>query len=147
MRKSVLIIIMIFLVFMIGFDLSHRTWKSMSKINGNFQCFPDTRIYLAALSVGGTSILDSTLAGPTGNFEFNIRNLKKDIFFLQVSRNNFIPVILKPGDYLSVSSKELSLRKDYKLSGSDESEEIRNFEQMLRRSEIEIDSTNDLVFR
>jgi peroxiredoxin len=146
MKKSILIIFLIFLVFIAGFEISQRTWIESASIRGAFKSHPDTWIYLNAFSTMGVLISDSARSDKYGNFEFKILKPVEDLYMIQVSRNNSIPVLLRKGDDLSISSAGIFLKKKYRVSGSAASDEIRKFEEYIIDEEASIDSLNDHVF-
>ena len=102
--------------------------SSKVKISGRFVCSEAKMVYLEQSTVLEQQLIDSVALGEDGNFVLLLENSDQTnpTLYHLVYDNNRIPLLLKGGDNVTVSSAGNALR-NYTVEGSEESELLHKF--------------------
>lgn len=93
--------------------------------------------------------LDSVKVRNNGRFKFTIPVSQPDFFQVGWSPNEFITLVLHPGDKVSLGFSGDLLHRDYTVTGSDDSEKVRLLESKLYETRRKLDTlriAHDAVF-
>jgi peroxiredoxin len=110
------------------------------KIEGRVEGGQDMSLSLERLDVNRTTVIDSANAGPGGVFSFRVKLEGPELFILKNSSGEILNLLLYPGDRVMVSTSAASFGKEYRVEGSEESENIRILVEQLNRTRKVLDS-------
>jgi len=135
MKRSIPIMIVLIMT-IAGFACTgNRTEISGHVIGGE-----GLTLTLERLDVNQTSLVDSLKLGKDGSFAIKIELEEPELFILKSDKGEIINLLLMPGDMVSVESSYESFGNGYTLSGSLESEGIRNLVEQLQLTRKDLDS-------
>lgn len=99
-------------------------------------------IYLDTLSQAGTKMIASSPIDKEGNFSLSVNLSRTDILKLRLEENNYLMLILTPGEQVRVVSPTSKLGVDAFISGSSQTEFLYRAINSLRLFEMRRDSLN-----
>ena len=132
MKKAVLFAPLIFLFACSG--------KNTVQIHGNFSKAENKVVYLDEMSINASVNLDSTEVKQGGRFHFKLKAEEPGFFQLKITPNNFITLLLEPGEKVYVQSDRDFLPDGYLVEGSEGSELIRLLDDHLLKTQKTLDS-------
>ena len=91
-------------------------------------------IYLEELKPDELKRVDSVLLSPEGNFAFKREVSNTTFYLLKISENNFLTMLLEPGDNLKMNTYFDSLSYPSSISGSKDTELMVEYNFTLRRA-------------
>ena len=101
--------------------------SSKVRISGKFLGLNSQTVYLEQMSVSGQTIVDSVALASDGSYEFLVGNVPSTPTLYNIVYNNErIPLLVSGGEKVTVGSLG-SVLKNYTVSGSVESELLREF--------------------
>lgn len=101
--------------------------SSKVRISGKFLGLNSQTVYLEQMSVSGQTIVDSVALASDGSYEFLVGNVPSTPMLYNIVYNNErIPLLVSGGEKVTVGSLG-SVLKNYTVSGSVESELLREF--------------------
>ncbi len=110
------------------------------EISGKFLGLNAKTIYLERSSVAAPALLDSVELAPDGSYRFVVSDVPATpTIYNLVYNNERIPLLLSGGESLTVGSLG-SVALNYTVSGSHESELLREFNQEYIRGKMELES-------
>lgn len=89
-------------------------------------------IYLDELKSNGLIPVDSTKISSKGSFSFKTEVKHPSFYLLKCNDNNFLTLLLEPGEKLSIEAKNDSLNIPLSISGSKGTELMREYNQTLQ---------------
>ena len=107
------------------------------KINGEKQ---RKSIFLNRIEVDYPVFIDSSEIGRNGNFRFRIESPFPEFYQLGFSSSNFITILASPGEKIDLVFNDSILWKDYSLTGSEGSADIKMLDERLARTRKQLDS-------
>ena len=128
------IIILYMLVLSIGCS------NNKTEISGLIEQGDGETITLERLDVNRTFVIDSVKTKKDGSFSFKTRLEEPELYILKNEMGELINLLLAPGEKVSISTSSESFGRDYQLTGSEESENIRLLVDHLDRTRSNIDS-------
>lgn len=128
------IIILYMLVLSIGCS------NNKTEINGLIEQGDGETITLERLDVNRTFVIDSVKTKKDGSFSFKTQLEEPELYILKNEMGELINLLLAPGEKVSISTSSESFGRDYQLTGSEESENLRLLVDHLDRTRSNIDS-------
>jgi peroxiredoxin len=120
------------------FDSDHGSVKT--SINGSFSAFPEKMVVLSEFEVNSAIPLDTTRTNENGNFSFRFKRKCPGFYLIKVDNKNYIILSLDKEKVVTIESDDENLKKNYVVSGSPESEALREFEITLEINRSKVDS-------
>lgn len=135
MKRSIPIMIVL-IITIAGFACTGNRAEISGHVNGG----EGLKLTLERLDVNQTSLVDSLNIGEDGTFAIKLELEEPELYILKNPKGEIINLLLMPGDKISVESNYESFGHDYMVSGSDESEGIRNLVEHLQSTRKDLDS-------
>ncbi len=98
-------------------------------------------VYLRDMTIKGEK-LDSTVLTLNGNFEFFINIDEPKDFLLYIDPENYLRLVILPGEKVSIFGKATDLLSTCSISGSENSIQLRNIMHQNIQANLKIDSLN-----
>ena len=111
-----------------------------TEISGHVIGGEGLNLTLERLDVNQTSLVDSLKLGKDGSFAIKIELEEPELFILKSDKGEIVNLLLMPGDMVSVETSYESFGRGYTVSGSVESEGIRNLVEQLQLTRKDLDS-------
>jgi len=99
-------------------------------------------IYLDTLGQAGTKMIASAPLDAAGNFKLSVELTRTDILKLRLEENNYLMLILSPGETVKIKSPTPRLGVDAEITGSAQTELLYRAINSLRLFEQRRDSLN-----
>ncbi len=118
-------------------------------VNGTIQNPKGDYLKMWRVDINKPQPLDSVKVRNNGRFRFTIPVSQPDFFQVGWSPNEFITLVLHPGDRVSLGFSGDLLHRDYTVTGSDDSEKVRLLESKLYETRRKLDTlriAHDAVF-
>ncbi len=132
MKKTVFFVPLIFLFACSG--------KNTIRIYGNFTNAENEIVYLDEMSIIGSVNLDSVNLKKGGAFQFKFKADEPSFYQLKITPNNFITLLIEPGEKVHVESDRNFLPNGYSIEGSEGSELIKLLDDNLLKTQKTLDS-------
>lgn len=122
--------------------LSHVVaFSAASTVAGTISNGEGLKLYLEQYVETGILKLDSATLDKTGKFSFKLNHDKTDYYRVSTGKpNNFMVVIVKPGDKITITAKASDLNRTYTVKGSKYSTELKEFSDMVNKYVLERDT-------
>ncbi|MFP4024409.1 MAG: thioredoxin-like domain-containing protein [Thiohalospira sp.] len=114
------------------------------EIKGTVKNGEDKELHLKELSVSGTNELDKKKLNKNGTFKFTVETEYPRFYHLALSNNNFVTLLLEPGEKVYVDAIAKNLSKAH-IEGSKGSKFVQKLESQLKETKRELDSINNLA--
>src|SRR5579863_5656091 len=88
------------------------------------------KIYLFQADSAGLTMVDSTNLGESGQFQFKRSTPYANLYDLRIGKSSIFDLIAKNGDDITFSTNLNDTAHNYKISGSDDSEKIKEFNRI-----------------
>jgi len=111
-----------------------------TSINGLFSAFPGKMVVLSEFDINSAIPLDTTRTDENGNFSFRFKRKGPGFFLIKVDNKNYVILSLEKEKVVKIESEDENLKKNYTVSGSPESEALREFEITLEINRSKVDS-------
>ncbi|RLD57238.1 MAG: hypothetical protein DRJ01_14120, partial [Bacteroidetes bacterium] len=131
----------IFYLFIILFAAYSCTNADSFEINGKINDGANKKIYLIDLS-SVKQTPDSTIIDKNNEFQFTVSSTEPKDMILYFSMNNYIRLIVKPGEKVKITADANNLLGTYNVEGSEESNLVKNLNKHLSNSMSRLDSLN-----
>ncbi|MCX7986971.1 MAG: AhpC/TSA family protein [Bacteroidales bacterium] len=128
-KNSSIAIIITFLV-LSACNTSHKV-----KINGNISEAIPGKIYLTEYNLTHEKVIDSTEISQKGKFAFRLKVFQPQLFKLYVNRDNYIWLLLSPGEMVQLSILAKKDTFSYTVSGSAYSEQVKMLNDTLEATQ------------
>ncbi len=102
-------------------------------------------ITLERLDVNQTAFIDSIEVKKNGSFDEVTKLEEPELFILKNQHGEIINLLLSPGDKISVECTADAFGREYQITGSTESENIRLLVEHLRGTRMQLDSLTSLA--
>ncbi|MBE9510995.1 MAG: AhpC/TSA family protein [Bacteroidetes bacterium] len=136
MRK----ILILFIVVLFAASCS----KSGYKISGTLENAAGNTLILELVKTQSLENIDSVVVDASGHFEMKGELENADYFLLRKDPENFITLILEPGQQLSITGDIKSFAKNYDVTGSAGSKLIKKFHTKLDETLDKITELNNI---
>lgn len=114
--------------------------KNSFKVKGVIKVDPKGYVYLNRVNVNTLVFIDSSKVAKNGNFSFKVKARALDFYQLGYSATDFITLLAGPGEKIKLEFNGKDLYKDYTVSGSEGSEEVRMLDLRLAETKVKLDS-------
>jgi thiol-disulfide isomerase/thioredoxin len=111
-----------------------------TRISGSFPSFKGKSVSISEIDINKAIPLDTVKISDDGSFTFKFRRPGPGFYLIKVDNKNYITLVLDQEKRISVSSDQSSLRKDYEVEGSPDSQLYRDFEMFLEANRQKVDS-------
>lgn len=143
-RQKITAVTMMWLTFMALFFLgcSNNENKLSGKftIHGKLKNTNSDKIILSALKVDSLNVMDSTIINENGEFTFSCKTKEISFYLLQLSKDNFITLLINEGEQVEITGNARQLAKEYQVSGSPGSELLWQLNEFTRKNYHKADS-------
>jgi peroxiredoxin len=140
--KSILSLLLLILPFLTAFSQIKNQVTIHGKISNN--TFSAVTLFRVGQDV--TELNKSTVSA-AGEFTITQDITTADFYKLEFDKNNFIMMILKPGETVEITSDATDIVKKLRLSGSKETMEIFANQYIMESTKIKLDSINNLSYQ
>lgn len=136
MIKSMRVLPLLFVLALASCGGSKNTTGNVT-ISGTLSNSKNDTLYLVDINKSEFKVLDSTITGADGSFEFHSNIAFKGFFNINVGKGSqqFATLILEPGDKISFSGNAKNLGYTWKASGSKEMERWTEFSGFITNLE------------
>lgn len=114
--------------------------RTRTEINGRIEGGGDLSLTLERLDVNRTSLMDSLKTDKDGSFHFKIQHEEPELYILKNDTGKIVNLLLTPGEKVFLTTSKGSFGRDYQVSGSPESENIRLLVAHLNQTRHDLDS-------
>jgi peroxiredoxin len=114
-------------------------------IKGVLKSTSQQYIYLSEFNFTESHIVDSVKIKSNGSFKFKRETNSPEFFQLSMNPNNFIILVINPGERISIKANSKNLAKDYYVEGSEGSSQIRKLTSQLSQTITSLDSIQNIV--
>lgn len=101
-------------------------------------------VYLNKLDITTSMLMDSARIRKNGSFSFRIKESRPEFYTLGFSDSDFITILAKGGDRISLEFKGEHLYSNYSVSGSDDSEKLRILDMRFASAKTKLDSLRNM---
>ncbi|HUX94463.1 MAG TPA: TlpA disulfide reductase family protein [Bacteroidales bacterium] len=136
-KKFILFLITIIVVFGCKNNVAEISGTLMKPEAGSY-------IFLEELQPEQLKRIDSVIVSPEGNFTFEREVTKPSFYLLKISENNFLTMLLEPGDKIKMNTYFDSLSYPASLSGSKGTELMVEYNITLRKSIKKFSTLNSI---
>ena len=141
--KSLIILILLAISPFITCFSQVKTQVSISgKINNNN--FTSAVLYKIANEI---TEVQKTALSPDGSFALNHDIVVADFYKLEFDKNNFIMLILKPGEVVEITTDANDFLKQLKITGSKETMQIFANQKIIDETKFKLDSISNLSYQ
>jgi len=109
-------------------------------INGSFPAFKSKSISLSEFDINNAIPLDTAKIAEDGSFKFRFMRQVPGFYLIKIDNKNYLTLILDKEKSVDISSDVPNLRKNYKVTGSADSELYHDFEMFLEANRGKVDS-------
>jgi thiol-disulfide isomerase/thioredoxin len=138
MRKIILI-----LAVAIGVSACN-TNKNEFKIKGTFNNTNGESLVLKLMGVNELITIDSTTIDAQGNFQFSGKIEEPNFYMIEKDQQNYITLVLNPGEKVTVTGDADNLLKDYDVQGSEDSRLLMEYSGELMKSIEELSALSKI---
>ena len=103
------------------------------------------KIQLEEIYPGFIDTIITTKISKDGKFKITLTRIENSFHRLKIDNNNFIPLKIYPGEHIEISATYPEISKNYQISGSSESEKIKEINERLLKSFFEIEKRKKIV--
>ena len=136
--------IIIFLLLDLQLIYAQGKTKMPVQISGRFKNVKSSeKIYLYEIDIQGFVPLDSIVLNKSGKFSFVLNEDETVFLFLRTSKNDIIKLIASPGDKLYVEGSYDKLSDNYIVTGSDDSELLRQIDKRVAGDDNKVKHLSD----
>ena len=120
MKKTIVILLTVYLLS--GCQTSQRF-----EIAGTIKNSNEELIYLDEIKTNDLETVDSTYIDKNGNFRFRGDVAIPKFFIIKTNQDNYLTLLLNPGEKISIEANMENLGINYKLKGSKDSRIIQEY--------------------
>jgi len=114
------------------------------KIKGTLAGSRGQKIVLKELTLHDAIIIDSTSTGVDGNYILQGKVVKPGFYMLSLSNENYITLLINPGDKIELNADVANLLKSYTVSGSKDAIVVRQLDSALNSATLKIEALRKL---
>ncbi len=92
--------------------------KNQIQVSGNITDAKNVFIVIERVNINSKKIIDSVLIKSSGNFKFKLDAPEADFYKLSLSENNFITLLIEPGEKIKLKSNSFYIPGNSTISGS-----------------------------
>ena len=114
--------------------------KRSFNITGNIPEQTSGYVYVNRIVLNIPILIDSAKIDKNGSFKIKIEALVPDFYQIALDTDNFITLLAKPGEKISLKFSGAQLFDSYTVNGSEDSEKVRYIDQSLIDTKKRLDS-------
>jgi thiol-disulfide isomerase/thioredoxin len=114
------------------------------KVNGVIKNTKEKYIFLNKVEVNTPVFIDSAKISKNGSFQFKIKAKEAEFYQLGFNTSNFITLLAKPGEKISLSFNGNNLYDNYIIKGSPESQKLQTLDLALSDTKRKLDSLSNV---
>ncbi len=114
--------------------LSGCTTQKRFELQGTIENGKGMTLYLDELETSTLYTLDSAIIGDDGSFHFARELMDPTFFLLRADNNNFITMVIQPGENIRIEANMDNLDESYSIKGSPDSKLIQEFNLYLEQN-------------
>lgn len=111
-----------------------------TSMEGCFGEYSGQTVVINEIGVRSFTPLDTLKLNSLGCFDYSLELETPGIYLIKLNQQNYITVVLEPGEEIKVESPSAEIRYGYSVMGSSGSEALRRFEMVHRNSISSLDS-------
>jgi len=104
------------------------------ELHGNLENSTGKTLYLDELGTSSIITIDSLIVGEDGSFRFKQELVISKFFLLKASQNNFVTLLINPGQEVIFNGNMDQLSEGYTIEGSPDSKLIQDYNQHLQQN-------------
>lgn len=113
-------------------------------LQGTLENGQGTTVYLDEIGVSRINPVDSVIVGDDGSFQFTHEMTFPKIFLLRGGQNNYITLVIQPGEKVTVNANMDNLAESYTIEGSPDSKLIQEYNEHLLQNIKELRKLNQI---
>jgi hypothetical protein len=113
-------------------------------ISGSYPEGKSEYLELHILNIAQTNLIDSVKVNKKGQFKFTVELNEPELLLVKNSQQQYINLLAHPDDTINLDIPQQSFKQGYSLSGSEESEKIRELVEKLENTRSQLDSISDI---
>lgn len=113
--------------------------KDSFKIKGKLSNSSGEMVFLKEMTIADVVTVDSCSLEEDGSFVLKGARNKIAFYTIFISKNNYITIVIKPGDKITLSGDAKDLVHSYNISGSTESELVKELSDKLNETLEKVD--------
>lgn len=114
--------------------------KTKFTVNGVIKNSKEKYIFLNKIEVNTPIFIDSAKIKKNGSFQFKVKAKEPDFYQLGFNTSDFITLLTKPGEKISLTFSGKNLYDNYKVTGSPETAKLQILDNDLAETKIKLDS-------
>lgn len=120
--------------FLVVIVLSGCNAQKGFELHGNLENSTGKTLYLDELGTSSIMTIDSLIVGENSSFQFKQELAIPKFFLLKASQNNFVTLLINPGQKVVFNGNMDHLSEGYTLEGSPDSKLIQDYNQHLQQN-------------
>jgi peroxiredoxin len=140
--KSTLTLLLLILPFVSTFAQLNNQVTIRGAISNNV--FTTATLYLIGQNA---TELNKSVVSPSGEFSITQEIARVDFYKLEFDKDNFIMMILKPGETVEIKSDAKDFLKQLQIKGSEETQYIFANQRIIDKSKLKQDSISNLSYQ
>ncbi|MDT8401848.1 MAG: thioredoxin-like domain-containing protein [Bacteroidales bacterium] len=129
-----------FIILILLFFIVSCNNENVTVITGKCPGVKSEYLQLNRVNLDNTVFIDSVRLNRAGKFRIKLEDTEPAFYTLGLSTDEFITVVVKPGDRINLEFKGEKLQNDYEVEGSEESDKVRLLDKKLGETIISLDS-------
>jgi thiol-disulfide isomerase/thioredoxin len=127
------------LLFLFSLILYSCGSKDSFKVKGKLTNSAGELVYLKEMTIADVITVDSARINDDGEFVLKGESSKIAFYMLYITKNNYLTIVIKPGDKIVVTGDTKDLIHNYSVNGSKESELVKELSDKLNETLGKID--------
>jgi thiol-disulfide isomerase/thioredoxin len=119
--------------------------KNEFTIHGKFKNTKGEMLRLVQLTVDSVIPRDSAIIDENGAFSFNVKATEPSFYLLKAAADNFITLLVNPGEIIELSGNFQQLAREYNVSGSPGSALLAELNTHTRSNYRKVDSIENIL--
>ena len=132
----------IFLILAVVIGISACTNKNEFTITGTLKNTNGESLVLKLMGVNDLITIDSAKIDDKGSFHFSGKIEEPNFYMIEKDQQNYITLVLNPGEKVSITGDATNLLKDYDVKGSKDSKLLMEYTGELMKSIEELNALN-----
>jgi len=141
-KRNLLTFAIIIMMALIGCESDNSTSKTdyNTSVKGTIVGGSGQSVIFEMLRSNGVDQLDTITLNETGSFEFGANVKGQGFYRVRLTQNNFVVLILSEGETITFSSNASALEQTFTVSGSPETERLKQFNLFVNKLYLSNDS-------
>lgn len=140
--KKLVVVTIVFL-----YSCTPHTQRSGAEISGIVEGASGQKLYLEKVGLFTNTIIDSTAIDEEGRFRFTFPVEESGYYIVRQDDGKFVTLVVHPHDHLTLQSVAASFDDHYSIEGNEDSEILRRYFSVTRRTKAAFDSLREVFFQ